>query len=290
MKRPLSRVGKGRGREEAALWLLVLDCRRGDIMEGVVPKVELRRRDEEREGTESEDGELMKSSHACRLRLFRSFTTHTPSNHSQVPSQLLPALPEPSSLILASLSLRMTTLPSLVQLKPFLQPFPYVQHSLSTLPVLADLDCSCSYGREGLNSWAAQFALATPSLRREIGREGGIKDEQPYGEIWLVHYRVPALFLSVELTLFFSFSQGSTHENGPSTVEGQERSLRMLIQQDPAFYLGEKLLKDGQMSKQYHENLPYLFKVLSFDKPLPLQCHPDKHLGEQVRRFAPASL
>lgn len=130
--------------------------------------------------------------------------------------------------------------PALVQLKPFLQPFPY--------------------GRDGQQSWAAQYALATPSLKAEVEKDGGIKDSQPYGEIWL----------------------GSTHQNGPCFVEGKNQSLKELIQLDPEYYLGPKLLADEQMSSQYKNNLPYLFKVLSFDKPLPLQCHPDKKLGAKL--------
>ncbi|BGO96634.1 Mannose-6-phosphate isomerase [Rhodotorula toruloides] len=132
-------------------------------------------------------------------------------------------------------------LPSVVQLKPFLQPFPY--------------------GREGMDSWAAQYALATPSLKAGVEKDGGIKKSQPYGEIWL----------------------GSTHQNGPCQIEGKGgESLKDLIQKDPRFYLGEKLLHNEQMSSQYPNDLPYLFKVLSFDKPLPLQCHPDKTLGGKL--------
>ncbi|POY71440.1 putative Mannose-6-phosphate isomerase [Rhodotorula taiwanensis] len=130
--------------------------------------------------------------------------------------------------------------PALVQLKPYLQPFPY--------------------GRNGKESWAAQYALETPSLKAEVDKNGGIKADQPYGEIWL----------------------GSTHENGPCFVEGKEQSLKELIQTNPEYYLGPKLLADQQMSSQYKNNLPYLFKVLSFDKPLPLQCHPDKKLGGKL--------
>ncbi|GAA6035127.1 hypothetical protein JCM8097_006378 [Rhodosporidiobolus ruineniae] len=136
----------------------------------------------------------------------------------------------------------MTTnsLPSVVQLKPFLQPFPY--------------------GRNGLESWAAQYALQTPSLKEGVEKDGGIKADQPYGEIWL----------------------GSTHPNGPCSIEGTGLPLKDFIQRDAKFYLGEKLLKDQQMNTQYPNDLPYLFKVLSFDKPLPLQCHPDKRLGTQL--------
>jgi len=138
--------------------------------------------------------------------------------------------------------------PSVVQLKPFLQPFPY--------------------GREGMESWAAQFALATPSLKADVDKDGGIKSSQPYGELWC----------------------GGTHKNGPCYVEGRDETLKGLIQRDAGFYLGKKLLNDEQMASQYPSDLPFLFKILSFDKPLPLQCHPDKGLGKRVSRRAPFPL
>ncbi|GAA6059091.1 hypothetical protein JCM10212_002062 [Sporobolomyces blumeae] len=131
--------------------------------------------------------------------------------------------------------------PSIVQLIPFLQPFPY--------------------GRTGERSLAAQFALSTPGSKAKVERDGGIKADQPYGEIWF-----------------------GTHQNGPAHVEGSSdpRSLRDLVGDDPEFYLGPKLLRDEPMQKQYANDVPYLFKVLSFDKPLPLQAHPDKKLGEML--------
>ncbi|GAA5942344.1 uncharacterized protein JCM15063_002977 [Sporobolomyces koalae] len=126
----------------------------------------------------------------------------------------------------------------IVQLVPFLQPFPY--------------------GRNGLDSLAARVCLETPSSKAKIDADGGIKPDQPYGECWF-----------------------GTHENGPAGVEGSEKRLKDLVRQAPEFYLGQKLLDDDQMAKQYERDVPYLFKILSFDKPLPLQAHPDKKLGEQ---------
>jgi len=130
---------------------------------------------------------------------------------------------------------------SIVQLTPFLQPFPY--------------------GRNGLESLAAQYCLETPGSKQKIEQDGGIKPDQPYGECWF-----------------------GTHDNGPAYVEGQgQKKLSELVKDNPEFYLGGKLLKDGQMNSQYENDVPYLFKVLSFDKPLPLQCHPDKKLGEKLK-------
>ena len=94
-----------------------------------------------------------------------------------------------------------------------------------------------------------------------------VKDEQPYGEIWL----------------------GSTHKNGPSTIKTDSAlsngtSLRALIASDPEYYLGQSLLNDADMQEMYPKDLPFLFKILSFDKALPLQAHPDPELGEKLRK------
>ncbi|GAA5984156.1 hypothetical protein JCM5350_005435 [Sporobolomyces pararoseus] len=130
---------------------------------------------------------------------------------------------------------------SIVQLTPFLQPFPY--------------------GRDGLSSLAAQYCLETPGAKEKIEKDGGIKPDQPYGECWF-----------------------GTHQNGPAYVEGEgKKQLRELVKEDPEKWLGSKLMRDDQMSSQYERDVPYLFKVLSFDKPLPLQCHPDKRLGEKLK-------
>jgi mannose-6-phosphate isomerase len=124
--------------------------------------------------------------------------------------------------------------PSIVQITPFLQPFPY--------------------GRNGLSSLAAQYCLETPGSKAKIEQDGGIKQSQPYGECWF-----------------------NTHQDGPAYVEGSngKQQLRDLVREDPEKWLGKKLLGDQQMKEQYENDVPYLFKVLSFDKPLPLQCHPE---------------
>ncbi|GAA5896854.1 class I mannose-6-phosphate isomerase [Sporobolomyces salmoneus] len=129
---------------------------------------------------------------------------------------------------------------SIVQLTPFLQPFPY--------------------GKNGHESLAARYCLSTPGSKARIEKDGGIKPDQPYGECWF-----------------------NTHQNGPAYVEGTEKQLRDLVREDPEKWLGKKLLNDEQMRSQYENDVPYLFKVLSFDKPLPLQCHPDKKLGEKLK-------
>lgn len=39
------------------------------------------------------------------------------------------------------------------------------------------------------------------------------------------------------------------------------------------------------MQSMYKNDLPFLFKILSFDKALPLQAHPDPKLGEKLRKI-----
>jgi mannose-6-phosphate isomerase len=62
------------------------------------------------------------------------------------------------------------------------------------------------------------------------------------------------------------------HPSAPSTVyrEGQARSLRDLIADDPDGELGPAV------ARRYGARLPFLFKVLAAAKPLSLQVHPDK--------------
>ncbi|KAK9900783.1 RmlC-like cupin [Cystobasidium minutum MCA 4210] len=124
--------------------------------------------------------------------------------------------------------------PSLFEVKPYLQPFPY--------------------GKEGENSRAARIA------KEVLGTE--IDPKQPYGEIWI----------------------GSTHKNGPSEVMQTGQKLRDLVASDPEYYLGKKLLSNQDMQDMYKNDLPFLFKILSFDKALPLQAHPDPNLGSKLKK------
>lgn len=43
-------------------------------------------------------------------------------------------------------------------------------------------------------------------------------------------------------------------------------------------------MKNEFMQELYKDDLPFLFKILSFDKALPLQAHPDHKLGAKLRK------
>jgi mannose-6-phosphate isomerase len=82
----------------------------------------------------------------------------------------------------------------------------------------------------------------------------------PFGELWL-----------------------GVHEAAPSTVEldGVVRQLAALADEQPAAVLGGKVVEAG------FAGLPFLLKILSCDKPLSIQAHPDKALAAQLHARDP---
>lgn len=62
--------------------------------------------------------------------------------------------------------------------------------------------------------------------------------------------------------------------HGPSKVFGSNKQLKDIITENPEWHFGQK----ASNMKPYKDGLwpPYLFRVLSFDKALPLQAHPDR--------------
>jgi len=81
-----------------------------------------------------------------------------------------------------------------------------------------------------------------------------IDESKPYAELWM-----------------------GTHPKVPSKLIGNNNgdSLRDVIKSNPKKFLGEKIIK--KFGKE--NELPFLFKVLSIEKVLSIQAHPDKELG-----------
>lgn len=72
------------------------------------------------------------------------------------------------------------------------------------------------------------------------------------------------------------------HPTLPATVSGEEElPLDKLIEKYPEDLLGKGAVEAGIKS------LPYLLKVLSCDKPLSIQAHPDKKLAEKLHADDP---
>ncbi|KAK2590363.1 Mannose-6-phosphate isomerase [Conoideocrella luteorostrata] len=105
---------------------------------------------------------------------------------------------------------------------------------------------SYEWGKKGSDSAAARFAAATP-------REGlSIEAEKPYAELWM-----------------------GTHPSNPSKDVKTGRTLLDLCSEN-------QMLLSSSVSAKYGAKLPFLFKVLSINKALSIQAHPDKKLAEQL--------
>ncbi|KAF5194709.1 Mannose-6-phosphate isomerase [Thalictrum thalictroides] len=88
-------------------------------------------------------------------------------------------------------------------------------------------------------------------------------DNKPYAELWM-----------------------GTHESGPSFVvengktDSEYLTLNSWISENPSV-LGDKVVKE------WGNNLPFLFKVLSVAKALSIQAHPDKELARALHASHP---
>ena len=71
-----------------------------------------------------------------------------------------------------------------------------------------------------------------------------------------------------------------THPTLPSKDLTTQRTLADLLQDNQA-------LMSTEVSKRFGQQLPFLFKVLSIEKPLSIQAHPDKELAEKLHAKDP---
>lgn len=107
-----------------------------------------------------------------------------------------------------------------------------------------------AWGKIGSSSQVARLAgRACPSLP--------VKEDTTYAELWM-----------------------GTHTNGPARLGGTGQLLAEFISDDPSC-LGEKV------RKQFGDQLPYLFKILSVGKALSIQAHPNKAHAEILHKERP---
>jgi mannose-6-phosphate isomerase len=109
-----------------------------------------------------------------------------------------------------------------------------------------------AWGKVGTKSLAAEFAAN--------GRPDDfcVDGTAPYAELWM-----------------------GTHPNGPSFLKG-------LSGLSLADYIGKNPQMLGQESRKvFGDQLPFLFKVLSVNKALSIQAHPDKKHAEQLFKDRP---
>ncbi|CAI4467573.1 CBM_collapsed_G0017860.mRNA.1.CDS.1 [Saccharomyces cerevisiae] len=102
------------------------------------------------------------------------------------------------------------------------------------------------WGKIGSSSAVAQFAAhSDPSVQ--------IEQDKPYAELWM-----------------------GTHSKMPSYNHESKESLRDIISKNPSAMLGKDIIDKFHATNE----LPFLFKVLSIEKVLSIQAHPDKALGK----------
>ncbi|KAK0354935.1 Mannose-6-phosphate isomerase [Friedmanniomyces endolithicus] len=119
---------------------------------------------------------------------------------------------------------------------------------------LLRLQCGCNsyeWGKVGKSSAAARFASATPS------DSFSIQNDKPYAELWM-----------------------GTHPSNPSKDLSTGRTLLDMVQDNQS-------LMSTTIAEKYNQKLPFLFKVLSINKALSIQAHPNKKLAEQVHARDP---
>ncbi|KAJ6788636.1 hypothetical protein PWT90_10352 [Aphanocladium album] len=105
---------------------------------------------------------------------------------------------------------------------------------------------SYEWGKKGSDSAAAKFAAATPAT------DFSVQQDKPYAELWM-----------------------GTHPSNPSRDVQTGRTLLDLVAENQA-------LLSPTVAARFGEKLPFLFKVLSINKALSIQAHPNKKLAEQL--------
>ncbi|KAF2130716.1 mannose-6-phosphate isomeras-like protein [Dothidotthia symphoricarpi CBS 119687] len=118
------------------------------------------------------------------------------------------------------------------------------------------LKCSCNeypWGKQGKESLAARLCEKTP------GTDFKIDEKTAYSEMWM-----------------------GTYPELPSYVLSTGENLQDVLDKHPEELIGSKVVDAFG-----HTNLPYLPKVLSIAKALPLQLHPNKDLAAKLHKKNP---
>ncbi|EGX87682.1 mannose-6-phosphate isomerase, class I [Cordyceps militaris CM01] len=105
---------------------------------------------------------------------------------------------------------------------------------------------SYEWGKKGSDSAAAKFAAATPAT------DFSVQQDKPYAELWM-----------------------GTHPSNPSRDVQTGRTLLDLVAENQA-------LLSPTVAARFGDKLPFLFKVLSINKALSIQAHPNKALAERL--------
>ncbi|TPX17623.1 uncharacterized protein E0L32_012068 [Thyridium curvatum] len=108
------------------------------------------------------------------------------------------------------------------------------------------------WGKKGRQSLAAQLCAQTP------GTDFKIEDDQFYSEMWFGDY-----------------------PNFPARILETGEPLRDVLDRNKEKLLGRKVIE------KYDAQVPFLPKILSIQKALPLQIHPNKELASKLHKENP---
>jgi len=110
-----------------------------------------------------------------------------------------------------------------------------------------------AWGKIGDTSVVGQLKQSDPKFE--------LAADKPYAEYWM-----------------------GTHCNGPAEVEGAEVPLTQLLKENPDMMSSYPAAYESYKATG---ELPYLFKILSVEKALSIQAHPDKALAERIHASHP---
>ncbi|OWB67697.1 hypothetical protein B5S30_g3060 [[Candida] boidinii] len=121
-------------------------------------------------------------------------------------------------------------------------------------PVSVSCYQNYDWGKIGSNSTVAKFAKFNDESI-------DIDESKPYAELWMgTHPKVPTLYKN-----------------------NREINLRQIISSNPSKFLSDSIISKYNSTTE----LPFLFKVLSIEKVLSIQAHPDKKLAAQLHKSDP---
>ncbi|KAK2625813.1 hypothetical protein QTJ16_005125 [Diplocarpon rosae] len=120
---------------------------------------------------------------------------------------------------------------------------------------IIQLECQCNnypWGKKGKESLAARYAAATP------GGHFKLDESKEYAEQWM-----------------------GTYPTTPSLILSSRQDLQEHLNANKEALIGKSVLS------KFGADLPFLPKILSIAKALPLQIHPDKDLAAKLHRKDP---
>ncbi|KAM0273980.1 hypothetical protein ACHAQH_008072 [Verticillium albo-atrum] len=126
---------------------------------------------------------------------------------------------------------------------------------MSSTELIFQLSGTCNnydWGKKGRDSRAARLCANTPNTDFKI------EDDQYYSEMWFGDY-----------------------PDFPARVVSSGEPLADVLQKNKKALLGDKVINE------LDSQLPYLPKILSIDKALPLQIHPNKDLAAKLHEKNP---